>query len=579
MEASNAPISSLVPGIVDTTSRSICNTFDKYIYLYELSAQLSRIVYCDSGIIKKLMPIVGSDNYAVMKQINALDHEFKAKKGTPLESQKDRSIIPGIPHESYALGKSHEGGVKYGTYISTADVLTALILDTSVIKTPKGPFQEKDILLSFKGTSTFAEAIHDLKSVVSRADLVDVLKSIGISYGEKGSILNAAFTGPLTRAWNILIRGLTEHSEKYDSFRLFCIGHSLGGAYCTLFGFLLGLIKTLPDQDSPTFRLVKRITSIHIISLGSPTICSDKARNTFNELLDNGSVTLDRLVTQLVPTLTVHTVGTDFVPTIPAFFSHPGYKPSAVSIAKDVNRPYSLVDIYKRYGTGSPKKYLVEVAETSVQEAALEKELEGISEPVQKGGFGMHKGKYSAVLSKRSSNFISIPAQGVGGSVAPHLVYLGMRYLGALRLPGWKNPVPPRATKCAYFGLYDNPSEGVDIQYVECITDAAASAAAAVSGMAEENKSKSNAAFGRAANIASKYASSEGLSVAPSVAPTEATAAPTTLVIAGKPKLQYTRKVGKHIQSLLLGGKRHPRKTKKKSKPSFRQKCLPPSRK
>ena len=334
----------------------------------------------------------------------------------------------------------------------------------------------------------------------------------------------------------------------------------------------------MPDEDSPTFRLVKRIASIHIISLGSPTICSDKARNTFNELLDNGSVTLDRLVTQLVPTLTVHTVGTDFVPTIPAFFSHPGYKPSAVSITKDVNRPYSLVDIYKRYGTGSPKKYLVEAAETSTQEVVLEKELEGISSPVQKGGLGMHKGKYSAVLSNRSSNFISIPAQGLGGSVAPHLVYLGMRYLGALRLPGWKNPVPPKATKCAYFGLYDNASEGVDIQYVECMSaSAAATAEAAVRVMNEENKSKSNAAFGKAANIASKYAASQDVSVS-AAAPTP-TAAPTTLVIAGKPKAQYTRKVGKHVLSLLLGGKRHPRKTKKKSKPSFRQKCLPPPRK
>lgn len=525
MEASNAPISSRIPGILDTTSRSICTTFEKYIYLYEVSAQLSRIVYCDSGFIKKLMTTFGSENATVMSQIHSLDKEFKSKRGIPLEAQNDRSLIPGIPHESYALGHAHTGdGAKYGTYISTPEVLTALILDSSVKKDllAKGPFQEKDILLSFKGTSTFAEVVHDLKSVITRSDLSDVLQAVGIRYEERGSILNGAFTGPLLRAWDILIRGLTEHSEKYDSFRLFCIGHSLGGAYCTLFGFLLGLIKELPASDSPTVRLVKRISSIHILSLGSPTICSDKARNVFNSLLDKGVVTLDRLVTQVVPTLTAHGVGTDIVPTIPALFSHPGYKPSAVSLTKDPNRPYSLTDIYKVYGTGIPKKYLVEATQT--------------------GGFGKYKGEYSSVLSKRSSNFISMPAQGLGGSMVPHLVYLGMRYLSSLRLPGWKNPVPPKSTKCAYFGLYHgDSSEGVDIQYVECGRAVAVPVAGPVAG---------------------------------------AVAGPLAGPVAGPvANRKYTRKIGKHVLSLLLGGAKRPRKSKKISYPSFRQKCRPLSRK
>jgi hypothetical protein len=69
---------------------------------------------------------------------------------------------------------------------------------------------------------------------------------------------------------------------------------------------------------------------------------------------------------------------------------------------------------------------------------------------------------------KYSSNFISVPAQGITGSLVPHFVYFGLQYVTSFRLVGMKNPVPSTAKQCAYFGFYDDPDAGVLISYVNC---------------------------------------------------------------------------------------------------------------
>ena len=638
-------------GIQDTTSRSICKTFQHYIYLYEVMAQLTRLVYCDSGIIKKVFDTdFGRDNFSLMGTIGELDKEFQSKKRSPLESQKASEIAPGIPHESYALGSAPIPTKKYATYIATRKVLTAIVLDTSVadgILLKKGPFEKTDIIISFKGTSTFQEAIHDLKSVFMRVDLNDVIRLLGLPVIEEDakSFINGSFTNVLLDAWNVIIKAISEHGE--GEFRLFCTGHSLGGAYCTLLGFLLGYIKQLPNtnSDSDTIKLVKRIKSIHIISLGAPTICADKARNVFNRFLIDKSITFDRLVTQKFPTLTASTAFTDIIPLIPYGFSHPGFKQSNFTLKQDNNRPYILSSIYILYNKGRPKNYRMQPVDKKImeelkkvektgekavnagaakpaaaevatedilakgldaegegegegegeepgavatgaeaeaeatgaeaeadilakgeEEGAVEEatvatadilakgeeegavEVEEGEEPIakeaeeakeaegekeaeeakeaegekeeeeepgqteaeennptnlsggnrtrkfrrrtirtrktrkiikarrrtrnnkkiinarrktrknQRGGFfglfDKEKRAYEKLAEKQSSNFISVPAQGLGGILIPHIVYFGMRYMTSLRLLGMKNPVPPAINKCAYFGLY-----------------------------------------------------------------------------------------------------------------------------
>jgi len=64
-------------GITDTTSRKLCKTFDEYIYLYEVMAQLTRLAYCDSGFIKKVFETTfGQTNFAVMQSIAQLDLNY-----------------------------------------------------------------------------------------------------------------------------------------------------------------------------------------------------------------------------------------------------------------------------------------------------------------------------------------------------------------------------------------------------------------------------------------------------------------------------------------------------------------------
>jgi hypothetical protein len=397
---------------------------------------------------------------------------------------------------------------------------------------------------------------------------MNVAKSLGFSVPEedKDSFINGSFTNILIDAWDVLIQAVTEHSGTGE-FRLFCTGHSLGGAYCTLFGFILGYLKTLKStEESPTVNLLNRIKSIHVISLGSPTLCADKARNVFNRSLISKFMTFDRLVTQKIATLTVQPYGTNIVPLVPAGFSHPGFKQKIGFSKQDKKRPFKLSSIYHLYGKGEPRVYTFheppaeyikelqrvekegEAAATAATAANLAKGPANSAEagpgaapgaapglgpeaapgpgpeaapegedtnPTtllntsnnpknirnttkhrnnknnQKGGyrkthrgggifnslkgavysrvFGKEKAEYEKLALTHSSNFISVPAQGVLGTLIPHAVYFGLQYFTSLRKPGMKNPVPPKVNKWAYFGFYDDKA-GVLINYIDSVS-------------------------------------------------------------------------------------------------------------
>ena len=504
---------------LDTTLRPVCFGIDKsvtaavakavgpakfkrYEHALYIMAQLSRIVYCDSGIAWNVITkSLGMSNDVVNKVISAYDYKFGAEKRKSITSQpgegSKNSLGRQRPMESYALTAVATGPC-FGTYVSTKDDVTCLFLKVSGAATPRllggnSIFVEGDCIVSFKGSSTVDNFKHDLLSQFTAADIQGLIGSTGVKVEGAGNIVTGAFIKPLVAAWKSLIAAL----EKHAGGRLFLTGHSLGGAYTTLFAFLLAEGKT-----SGTLPVMANVTSIHIVSFGAPTILGEVARNTFNRHLDSGLITLDRVVSQKVAARSAATqllVGgisgpNDVIPTIPAGFSHPGFRPLATNVGPEAGgRPYSIDNVRKFYGVTSSTRYrdaatwpftenmnlgdmsqraalgkiVADITQvTSVPEDAtkLPSELEGVTvkEGPQEGGSAA-KDVYSKATQTHIPNFLSVQGSTYAYGFA-HAEYLGMFFLGGFRLAGMLNPA---SVSDAFFDLC---ADGVKIQYKAATT-------------------------------------------------------------------------------------------------------------
>lgn len=519
-------------GMLDTTIRPICfgidktvskaaaaavgaDKFKRYEHILYLMAQLSRIVYCDTGIMWNVIQTsLGLSNDVVNKVITAYDWKYMQQKRQAITSQAGDGA--GRPMESYSL-KAGTGAGRYGTYISTPDDMTCLFINASKVRAnPNSILTGSDVIVSFKGSSTVDNFKHDLMSQFTAADIGQLVASLGIKVPGQKNFVTGSFVQPLVAAWSALVRGLTEHCTMAGT-RLFLTGHSLGGAYCTLFGFMLAEAKVcgLPYMNN--------VASIHIISFGAPTIMGDNARNTFNRHLDTGLVTLDRVVSQKVPARSAATqilVGgpmgpNNVIPTIPARFSHPGFKPLATDFRPEANgRPYSIENVRAFYGVPSKTRYrdpatwpfneavtlgdraqsgalsqmvagLTQVDAASIPPAGdvvmpteLAKNVavaadsdDNPSTPTMVGGFGFTEAKrtYDAATATHIPNFLSVQGSVYAFGFA-HGEYLGMFFMGGFRLAGMKNPAKDGT---AYFLLGE---DGVKIQYVRPLGGTASAA-------------------------------------------------------------------------------------------------------
>jgi hypothetical protein len=252
-----------------------------------------------------------------------------------------------------------------------------------------------DAVLVFKGSSTMKNFKHDLYSQFTRADLSTVMPpGTAMISQTKDNFVPASFVKPILKSWELLKREIMVQKPT----RLFITGHSLGGAYATLFGFILA------ECGRQAFPFLQ---SIHIVSFGSPTLLGDGARNTFNAHLDSGYVTLDRVVSYGSMTKV-----SDIVPSIPVGFSHPGFQPLKTELypEKKTGRAYNLETIRKVY---------------------------------QKGGLlgiGVEKSKYDIATKFHSPNKVVIPARTALVQTFAHAEYFDMTFLGGFRLLGMKNP-------------------------------------------------------------------------------------------------------------------------------------------
>jgi Lipase (class 3) len=497
---------------LDTTIRPICFGIDKnvttaaaasvgpakfkrYEHVLYIMAQMSRIVYCDSGIAWKVMnQSLGMSNDVVNKVISANDWANVSKRRVSITSQPGDG--KGLPMESYALTPVPTGPC-FGTYISTKDDTTCMFIVVSAAATPRllggnSIFKEGDVIVTFKGSSTVDNFKHDLLSQFTAADLQGLIGSTGIKVQGTGNIVTGSFIKPLVAAWSVLKPALEKHIVA-DGTRLFLTGHSLGGAYTTLFAFLLA-----EGKASGTLPVMSKVASMHVISFGSPTVLSDTARNTFNRHLDSGLVTLDRVVSQRVAARSAATqlvVGgiagpNDVIATIPAGFTHPGFKPLATNVRPEAGgRPYSIDNVRKFYGVDSKTRYrdpatwpftediglgdaakkadlnaivagITHVEKIPEEVTKLPAELESatVTEDPQAGG-GEQKGLYAKATQTHIPNFLSVQGSAYSLGFA-HGEYLGMFFMGGFRLAGMKNPA-----KTSH-AMFDLCSDGVKIQYM-----------------------------------------------------------------------------------------------------------------
>jgi hypothetical protein len=507
--------------------------FKKYEYLLYIGAQLSRLVYCDTGIMwYAIEKSLGMSNDIVNKVITTYDTQFASKRRI---SSTTPGSEGGRPMESYALTISQRSGNKYATYISTPSDLTCLVLKASKVKAnPNSILQASDVFVSFKGSSTLKNLWHDLKSQFTASDLGGLLESIGVkvTMNEGKNLLTGAFVKPIVKAWSTLMEALTEHITA-DESRLFLCGHSLGGAYCTLFAFILAEGKV-----SGTIPIMSKVKSIHILSYGAPTLLSDTARNTFNRHLESGLMTIDRVVSQkiaartsavaLTQALALGAGPNDIIPSIPAGFAHPGFRPLATEFRPEANgRPYSMDNIRKFYGVSSNTRYrdpatwpflediglgdrknsaaLNQIVKTitnlepppdvdPAQEIAAA-ENEARSPVAQLGGFGEQKGIYSAATKNHIPDYISVAGSNYAVGFA-HAEYLGMFFLGGFRLAGMKNP--GYGNRTANFSMYDS---GVELAYVDYKVNPALDAVPEARLPAEQSDSDESAATGAATTV------------------------------------------------------------------------------
>lgn len=360
--------------------------FSTYLNVLNVMGQLSRLAYCDSAILEEVIksPVFGTTNKAVNDLITLTD-----RKWAPKRKQAGQSPRPML---SYIGPLSTKTGAGIARYVSTPDDVTFLLLSGSHL-TKNSFFQSGDVVLTFKGSSTVENFKHDLYSQFTRAEI------------SPGCFVPGSFLKHLKDNLAVIKQSIAD----FKPTRLFITGHSLGGAYATLMAYLL----LLEGVGYP----------IHLVTFGSPATMADAARNQFNQFLDSGKATLDRVTSAYLGKVA------DVIPSIPAGFSHPGFQPLRTEFYPEsrTGRAYNIDTIKKVYQGGAIWS-------------------------------GPEKKKYEALTMTHMPNKV-----GVSSSIPfAHAGYLDMTYLGALRLPGMKNPGYPGNTFVA--DIYD---DGMRTSYVK----------------------------------------------------------------------------------------------------------------
>jgi hypothetical protein len=196
------------------------------------------------------------------------------------------------------------------------------------------------LYLVFKGSSSFKDFIHDLKTTPSDYSKLPFLSSLktndsGIPNGHAG------FASLIKDDVVNIISLLLSFTDKYNPDEIVITGHSLGGALSTVLAFCLGY--AIKNRE---IELIGN-PSIHLVTFGAPMIFSDYLRVKFNELIDSNIMTYDRI-----------TNNGDIVVGIPPVFSHGGYnilKTELYAFSK-TKRTTKISELRKLFNSPYPQK-------------------------------------------------------------------------------------------------------------------------------------------------------------------------------------------------------------------------------
>ena len=405
-------------GIID-----LCKTIKQAEYIFYLGAQLSRLVYCDTGIIQESLKGLGMHPDVFNEIITTYDWKYLKLR---------RSITKGVPApDSYTT--INQCQVKPTVkYISSPYDTTCIIVNpVAVLKNENSIILPGDCLIAFKGSSSLRNWIANMRSAKS-GSLNEALKM--------SPMLSSIQANPdfkVTTSFLIPMLGILQNI--FDAVtlvtpgctRIFVFGHSKGGAEAEIMGMLLKLMLS----NKNNFPAIASVTDIHVISYGAPKIIASSAYAEFDRQILSAQSTLTRIES-------VGRLSGDIVTTLPPWGVHPGVSEGSNTI--DVVRGKYGVKVdgdYRRNAESWPFEAPFDLwSGTSANMQLLDQKVKDITKLTPPT-----EAQAKSMEDKTGGYYIKV--KGARNTAFSHVEQLGMYFMGSQRLVGMKNPANTRDNK------------------------------------------------------------------------------------------------------------------------------------
>jgi hypothetical protein len=424
--STHAPVSTPV---VDNGILDKCSSIKQVEYIFYIGAQLSRLVYCDSGIIQESLKALGEHPDVFNKVITTYDHKYLSQRV---------SYTKGVPApDSYTMinqcagEKSDKPLVKY---ISSPTDTTCMVVNPSaIIPNENSIILPTDGIIVFKGSSSLRNWSKNLGSLVSGSLNASLIKKFGSTLQANPDFkITTSFLNPLLEIFDSIVNDGFSSVFSTPPTRVFVFGHSKGGAECEIMGMLLSLMLKVNVESRPS--QLAELKEVHVISYGAPKILASSAYSEFNRQILSKNVTVTRIesVGRLVgdavtaaPPLGAHPGITNTQNTIDTIRSKYGITVDGNYRRNEKSWPFSAP--YNLWDPANKAELDKRVQDITGQAPPTQQEIEMTSpkEPLTGGYY--------------------VKVKGARDTISPHAEQLGMYFMGSQRISipgrGWmKNP-------------------------------------------------------------------------------------------------------------------------------------------